>query len=57
MVRDGVTLTNPLDDTERVLGEGRGLNSGRRGLLWAGIGAASGAASWGVAGYHGRNFM
>ena len=43
VVRDGLTLTNPLDDTERVLGEGRGLNPGRRGLLWAGIGAATGA--------------
>lgn len=42
-VIDGVTLENPLNDAERVLGEGRGIAPGRRGQLWAGIGAAAGA--------------
>lgn len=42
VVVDGVTLENPINDYERVLGEGTGLQPERRGMLWGGIGAAVG---------------
>lgn len=43
VVIDGVTLDDPKDDAERVLGEGRGTSPGRRAMLWGGIGAFAGA--------------